>query len=164
MSRYSLKFGRYFEEMQLTSVQWFRTWGLNIFSCHFDEVLCGVSSWILFSPSFIWNVYACQSSPPCPPWPSPPTPPQVLWALESEMKDWIHKIWIICLNCGRSRCDSSARLVQVVTPISPRANVLTTRLLLSSALLWCYFSGRTSAETRPVTVICHPRMITQSES
>ena len=51
MSTHSLKFGRYFEEMQLTSMQGFRTWGLNIFSCQIDEVLCGASSWILFSPS-----------------------------------------------------------------------------------------------------------------
>jgi len=44
MSRCSLKFVRYFEEMQLTPVQGFSTWECSIFSCHIDEVLCGASS------------------------------------------------------------------------------------------------------------------------
>lgn len=77
-----------FEEMQLTSVQGFRMWGLNIFSCHIDKVLCGASTWILFSLSFIWNPYAS----------SPPALPQVLWALESEMKDWIHKSCVVTVK------------------------------------------------------------------
>lgn len=52
------------------------------------------------------------------------------------------KTWFVSLTCGRSRCDLSARLVQVVTPFSLRVNVLTARLILISGLLQCYFRGR----------------------
>lgn len=76
------------------------------------------------------------------------------------------KTWFVSLTCGRSRCDLSARLVQVVTPFSLRVNVLTARLILISGLLQCYFRGRPPVETRPGTVIwviCHPWTINQSK-
>lgn len=91
MSSCSLKFGRYFEKMQLLSMQGFRTRELGVFNYHTDEGLCGPCSWIPFSPSFIWNMYPCQPSP------SPP-PTQMLLALGSEMKDWIFKIYVVTLE------------------------------------------------------------------
>lgn len=149
--------------MQLTSVQGFRMWWLNIFICHIEKVLCGVSSWTHFSPSFIWNMFTCQSSPPLFP---PKKSALGTWKWNeglssSELCRDCRGIWIIHLNCERSTYDSSSARLLPHFSKSKRANQQAALMLCSFR---CYFSGRPSAETRPMTVTCDPWMVTQNEN